>query len=1350
MAAVTSEKIVWIAVPWAVGPDSTRARVSILVSPRLEGPAAMTAWSLGSVPAASSGQRHCNFIDWPEVLRDLVLSVRIGDPANPAAAQHFEFPAPSADATLWARLFGSHTPVAPFAEGTFMTTTADAVVRSYSPRAIADLVRKAYVTAVTGDSHDSNASAQFATANADGDLQEFLDFHAPTPGMATSAATDQTTTPSTAPSDCESRLVSPDDRGRLIVVERSDALPLRPVCYVLPAIAAAGAFTITFRNALRTPFFVRTADGTLIDDETDTVAVPRRSIDDDRDVAFRVVDGGWQIEHVRALDFHEAVSALSAYPQLMRRLGLLFDVELPFTVSDALAQNGWVSVIPVDHPNGCSVETRSISPWTAFATATFDGTRVFSARPDDLKIERGLLQNVSSRHHLVQIDVDGAGLQMRSHASTSSANAQIDDPARSIAPSAPTQPPAFRHGGYALIDEEMEGEVRRAVTRRQKHESDLANGIEPRLYADDLIQGYRIDAARDDHPWRSLCARHGEYAAGHDETPIEGMKDDEGHVSLVADQSQNGDLRISRSVFRWDGWSLAVPRPMKAIDDGGNPVENTPRHTHATFPLKVAFTPVPGSLQRLRFTSRYVFRARAVDLAGNALRLEEADAITGPALTASKGLTFSEADGSFDRFEPVDAPVVAALQPPGRNETADVLVIRQSDRGTVESRGWLVLPPKTSQTIAEKHGVLDRYREPAKAWKAILERDGEIPGGTTGSQDQEWIARHRNGPVPYFADPMARGAALHAAIAPGQAARVPFFVTDSLQARPFRLMLRGGSGGVAAHGRELAVALPEGRAFEVGLSSYVDPKDAQMFAPWRWLAEETPALAATAHQLAESGQLPGVTPPRKLTLVHAVQRPLVPDGGIRFYDLHHTDRKQGEVTVSLLGEMAIDVPSTARLDMQAEWTEMVDDPAIPAWDTQRRSAELFPNNVGPNGETETVDCQPPAPSHGGFPICGSQTFVDTHHRKVRYRAHAVSRFAGFYPEAVAADRANISRVSADFEIHIPSTAAPAVPEIAYVVPAFKWNEETPDDRTLRTTRVSLFRVYLKRGWFSSGDDEMAAVILAPAGADMAVVGEVVTEWGVDPIWKSTTLSTLPVLNDFPPVAVTGATVPPCVDNVRRTNVTATLRREQRPDGTLDVITAPVDLAAYPVALDAEKNLLYFDVAIDTHGAYFPFVRLALARYQPCSIEGLHLSQVVRAVFTQATPERTITVRRTTRDLYEVVVAGPSYAEHAPKPKLSLGRRASMELTLERKESGLGRSNMDWFPIADPMPLTPSGDPAETMWSGAVKTRWLQRDAYHRIVVKEYEHFYADPLTPGGPPSETRRLVFAHAMPLDEI
>src|ERR1700732_1521493 len=82
-------------------------------------------------------------------------------------------------------------------------------------------------------------------------------------------------------------------------------------------------------------------------------------------------------------------------------------------------------------------------------------------------------------------------------------------------------------------------------------------------------------------------------------------------------------------------------------------------------------------------------------------------------------------------------------------------------------------------------------------------------------------------------------------------------------------------------------------------------------------------------------------------------------------------------------------------------------------------------------------------------------------------------------------------------------------------------------------------------------------------------------------------------------------------------------------------------AALPLQFDKPKNAWYCDIILDESATYAPFIRLALARYQPHSVPGAELSRVVLADFAQLTPDRSVVVTREPFDVrtLRVVVAG---------------------------------------------------------------------------------------------------------------
>jgi len=152
----------------------------------------------------------------------------------------------------------------------------------------------------------------------------------------------------------------------------------------------------------------------------------------------------------------------------------------------------------------------------------------------------------------------------------------------------------------------------------------------------------------------------------------------------------------------------------------------------------------------------------------------------------------------------------------------------------------------------------------------------------------------------------------------------------------------------------------------------------------------------------------------------------------------------------------------------------------------------------------------------------------------------------------------------------------------------------------------------------------------------------ITQWGRDPIWTSSGINTLaPSRSAFPLAKYSGpigfdasgaAVAPPAMVQTFRDEhaglpsgnyKVAALRAPSTPsDKTLEV-------APHAVGYDTDRQLWYCDIVIRPPSqSYYPFVRLALARYQPVSAEDCYLSAVVTTEFHQLSPDRAAIVNQT--------------------------------------------------------------------------------------------------------------------------
>jgi hypothetical protein len=582
----------------------------------------------------------------------------------------------------------------------------------------------------------------------------------------------------------------------------------------------------------------------------------------------------------------------------------------------------------------------------------------------------------------------------------------------------------------------------------------------------------------------------------------------------------------------------------------------------------------------------------------------------------------------------------------------------------------------------------------------------------------------------------------------------------------------------------LIVSLPQAEDLEVKLSSYLAPADLPLMQQHRWATGLTmrvvngrivrTPISDTIDKLAEMGSHWLLSPPVSLRMTHAVRRPLIAP---TWHAPKATKQVPGQTWAVVEDVMPISGKSTAKVEVFAQWSEMVDDLPRPGPETrgvfherafevpvETYQTDVLSQPVSPvRGEVSAAATDAPSPD------ARSHYFGDTKHRLVTYSATATSRFADYFIQRDESGNpiAPIPEVTREggtaVQLHIPSSARPNAPKVLYAVPLFGW--ERPSSTESRRLGGGI-RVYMERPWYSSGDDERLAVVVwtpltdAERTARADKVKPYITEWGVDPIWAGEALPT----DEIALTSFLGA----------RETVTDLMLDESSRDH--------VGAAVYDVYYDQTRQLWYADIRMDTGASYFPFVRLALARYQGYGMRtfagplearfvehDLRLSSVVRADFAQLTPGRTASVAYSPdRTEATLAVTGPTYAKggsdrhYAFQPDF-VGALARVFVRIESRPTSAGE--FAWFPEGDEMELerlNPS-TAATATWQRVIPTVTKQAGREYRILIKEYEVFRK-----GGPDiTETigsndahidapfnltdyqeQRLVYADALPLE--
>jgi hypothetical protein len=217
---------------------------------------------------------------------------------------------------------------------------------------------------------------------------------------------------------------------------------------------------------------------------------------------------------------------------------------------------------------------------------------------------------------------------------------------------------------------------------------------------------------------------------------------------------------------------------------------------------------------------------------------------------------------------------------------------------------------------------------------------------------------------------------------------------------------------------------------------------------------------------------------------------------------------------------------------------------------------------------------------------------DTRHRRVAYTLTAVSRFRHLYrPDE---DPAAFVTSAVLEPVSLLNTARPAPPAVRATVPAFVSTSQVDGARLVHSRRGGLLRVELSRPWFLSGEGEQLGVVVERC------------EVARDPVWDT------PGLADRVPAAadVAGAPVPVAHPEA----------------GPVTVVGVDTALAGDVWAADVDLGAL-------ARTSYRPFVRLAVTRYQPASVDDARaVSTIVRTDLVQLLPDRTLTVDTSGADL----------------------------------------------------------------------------------------------------------------------
>jgi hypothetical protein len=1019
---------------------------------------------------------------------------------------------------------------------------------------------------------------------------------------------------------------------------------------------------------------------------------------------------------VPTFDFHEAVALCGEHFGLMRQLGLVVDLEIPGAFVNG---NSTVQIQPI-WTSALGNNSKEILPITNCVI----GSTSFLPRPKNAaELVNGRLPLDGNLYRTVQVDPDGGALNlmMLGRNLVQSTLFKSEDTPTSEAL------PALRSGGISIARTGHAAQLVGQVDDGNSFNNAMQSGDDIIFHAENLWRGTRFDIWDDaSGQWHSLHQRRGSY--NFTDLGEEVLIEEEGAMIEAPterdeenpDPSADKFLYMQESLMRWDGWSLAAPRPGRTVDQENQVIDGAETPADG-FPLVMSFKAAAGSLPRLRYGRTYMVRARMVDPAGNSVPFDNSAASATPRFT-------------YRRYEPIVPPFVLLTAPRTEGES-DALVVLRSDYNEDPAPGnvqRIIAPPRVDQRTAEYHGMWDGQwgNNPAAIYAQIIAREARgfhEPGFGTPDPDNYDQPYFPQTPVPieYLPDPMARGAAMRFIPRQGtqQNAQISYekggnWPTVWPEAKPIRLVLEEG----AAIGAptvdpqqdetQVRYALPKAETAQVRLSSYPVADDLALSAIWAMIAGSNATAAVKEERRAQilQGRHWMFSPFRTLRLVHAVRRPLKPPA---FQSASWAVARQaGETFARISGLLDFSRKSTGRVDLHASWNEPVDlgkgngadapDPLLGANMRHHEGWLEIPlaRMTDTGGQLEDM-----------LPVSGRRhEFNDTKRRIVTYTARATSAFTEYFqereknvpvsanntvvlPSKPIVEGSELVRASGDgpsfapgvdyemdyvngqltwlgaaatvdivylpepttrhsneanaaersVTLDIPSSARPQTPKVLYVVPTHRWLSLALGSKA----EGGGLRVYLDRPFFDTGEGQLLGVVLPPPPVEPGArsshehLAPYTTGWGFDPIQGPPAPATqTPRTTQFPLAAAGGIST----------------------NRTLAETGETVHVVGHAVGFDDERKLWYCDIEVDAGDeASWPFIRLALASYQPHSVGNLHLSPVVLADIVQLTPDRTATLQFKGAGLAEVKILGPGKLAAAQAGVTQITAHVEMQL-----------------------------------------------------------------------------------------
>lgn len=1008
-------------------------------------------------------------------------------------------------------------------------------------------------------------------------------------------------------------------------------------------------------------------------------------------------------------EFHKKISILSDYPHLLRLTGWIFDFQIEESIPTdfniiKLDLSGLSEFVRNQSSSNSSLwanfsnEIDFKTPWTYVDKTTFSIRYLDKLKKEYFQIENGFIKASGDAYDIVACQFDHNQLKAKLTNSGETEKEKIkeviDNRAsdltstgigiKVVKKSSTQKLSPFEKGIYSDPDS-----VNSSIIVNGK-KNDSANIDDYIIFGHNLDTGYRVDVAMsmdggtNYSPFKSLCWRNADYKI--DTSPYSDKRafidlltnfKDEPWISESAQAGKSGTLYVDEELCRWNNWSLTCPHIGNYPQDETIVKEN---HEFNDLELK-NIKPTEKTLTPLRFSRKYKFRIRVVDICGNSPTTEDFDKLiekdndlyiikftdnTYLNNPAPKYKDLPEVE--YLRLETVNPPelhftenvfegilrkngefVERKLKEEFYGEDLNTFVVRTKIKGNniivPENSVRSVCPPRVTQSFVELHGTIDDLLKDPKERKPVYEKASYENTKT----DVEIFKPKEE--IPFLTDPIINSfevkvEGLDSTMIDGvwNQSNKPYidrkFSSITLECiKPLDTLT---TEKVITDQDGYVVQLKAGTILKGTIESFIPESD-----------KSTKLHSDSLLKLKDNDGNPIVgkhSQAKELLFINAVQKPVIlnNDGTTRFNPTYKLDGVLRKRTPSNPISLAFEtltysdgkfpLSTSGEIKIIAEYDEIICEKTNKkGFRIEKKKLVKAFSNFGKDISLKVNDNENYKELLGVPEFKALEhSFGDTKYRSVKYSIELVSRFKDYFPNEN--EFSVLGVFNKPIKIENSKKLEPLV--IDSIVPVFSWEEN--DNDVVR--KHDTFRIYLEGDWYQNGAsikkngkgefekfeevEDIAVFFLEGENTIPDHFEGIVTEFGKDPSTNVNNDRTSGLNEVF---FVTKTFVG--YESEDKINAKLLERGESSFSAPLD---APVDsdkikAAIYPVEFDPEKRKFFCDIKLklpenDKH--YFPFLKLAVARYLKTSIKedkkyDYRFSNIVTAPQVQFFPVRKI-------------------------------------------------------------------------------------------------------------------------------